>query len=66
VSSKQASRISLVTEHGIGNTDEPTNGAISLWNEKLTVNELREKEEPQKIPQEPLEALVMPHRLVLP
>jgi hypothetical protein len=61
VSSNQASRFSLVTEHGTGNTDDPTNGAI--WNEKLTVNEFREKEEPKKIPeelaQELLEVLVV-------
>ncbi|MGH9389107.1 MAG: hypothetical protein ACRD1Z_05775, partial [Vicinamibacteria bacterium] len=29
----------FVTDHGTGNTDDPNNGAISLWNEKLTVNE---------------------------
>ncbi len=32
----------FVTDHGTGNTDDPDNGAISLWNEKLTVNELRD------------------------
>ncbi|MEE9291970.1 MAG: hypothetical protein V3U83_03470, partial [Acidobacteriota bacterium] len=32
----------FVTDHGTANRDDLDNGAISLWNEKLTVNELRE------------------------
>jgi thiol-disulfide isomerase/thioredoxin len=31
----------FVTDHGTGNREEPDNGAISLWNEALTVKELR-------------------------
>jgi len=47
VSLNQASRFSLVTEHGTGNTDDrPTER--SRWNEKLTVNEFREKKSLRK------------------
>jgi thiol-disulfide isomerase/thioredoxin len=31
----------FVTDHGTGNQDKPDNGAISLWQEKLTVEELK-------------------------
>ena len=32
----------FVTDHGTANPDDPDNGAISLWHEKLTVRELKE------------------------
>ena len=32
----------FVTDHGTANRDDLDNGAISLWNEKLTVRELKE------------------------
>jgi thiol-disulfide isomerase/thioredoxin len=32
----------FVTDHGTGNPDEPDNGALSLWNDKLEVREFRE------------------------
>jgi len=32
----------FVTDHGTANTDDPNNGAISLWKEKLTVQELKQ------------------------
>ncbi len=32
----------FVTDHGTENRDDPDNGAISLWKEKLTVQELNE------------------------
>jgi hypothetical protein len=32
----------FVTDHGKGNKDDPDNGTISLWREKLSVRELKE------------------------
>jgi thiol-disulfide isomerase/thioredoxin len=32
----------FVTDHGTGNPDDPDNGAITLWHEKLEVRELKE------------------------
>ena len=31
----------FVTDHGTGNDEDPNNGAISMWKEKLTVLELK-------------------------